>query len=90
MIDPFDNANRSEALEPDVADTIARPISLRERRVVWPEGNGRVYVGCEAGVMRRIRKNLIETAGFERTRITTRGYWRVGAANHPDRDYGDD
>ncbi len=59
-------------------------------RFVWPEGNGRVYVGCEAGVMRRIRKELVETAGFERTRITTRGYWRVGAANHPDRDYGDD
>ncbi len=59
-------------------------------RFGWPEGNGRVYVGCEAGQMRRIRKDLVETAGFERTRITTRGYWRLGAANHPDRDYGDD
>jgi NADPH-dependent ferric siderophore reductase len=59
-------------------------------RFSWPSGDGRVYVGCEAGVMRLIRKHLLETAGFDRTSITTRGYWRIGAMNHPDRDYGDD
>ena len=55
----------------------------------WPTGNGRVYVGCETGAMRRIRTLLLDR-GFDRAQITTRGYWRVGASNHPDHDYGDD
>jgi NADPH-dependent ferric siderophore reductase len=44
--------------------------------------------GCEAGMMRLIRKHLLETVGLDRTSITTRGYWRLGAMNYPDSDYG--
>ena len=56
----------------------------------WPAGAGRVYIGCESGAMRRLRHVVSEASGLERTRIVARGYWRVGAVNHPDRDYADD
>ncbi len=55
-----------------------------------PEGPGRIYVGCEAMAMRRIRVLLAQELGFDRTRLVTRGYWKLGDPNHPDRDYGDD
>jgi NADPH-dependent ferric siderophore reductase len=55
----------------------------------WPSGEGRFYVGCEAGAMREIRRIAVERSGLEKTRLTTRGYWRVGAMNHPDHDYGE-
>lgn len=53
----------------------------------WANGAGRVYVGCEAEAMRRIRKTVIEASGLDRERVVTRGYWRIGAVNHPDSDY---
>jgi NADPH-dependent ferric siderophore reductase len=53
----------------------------------WPKGNGRVYVGCEAGAVRQLRGTVIEASGLEKDRVITRGYWRVGAVNHPDSDY---
>jgi NADPH-dependent ferric siderophore reductase len=53
----------------------------------WPAGGGRVYVGCEAQAMRRIRRIVVEASGLDRERIVTRGYWRIGAVNHPDHDY---
>jgi NADPH-dependent ferric siderophore reductase len=56
--------------------------------LVWPNGDGRIYVGCEAGAMRRIRRMLLGTAGIEKSWTTTRGYWRLGEVNHTDRDYG--
>jgi len=56
----------------------------------WPGGNGAVYVGCEALAMRRLRASILERSGLDRTRVTARGYWRAGAVNHPDHDYGDD
>jgi NADPH-dependent ferric siderophore reductase len=56
----------------------------------WPEGDGRVYVGCESNAMRTIRHNVIEATGLDRSRVVARGYWRVGAVNHPDRDYAED
>ena len=55
-----------------------------------PEGDGRVWVGCEAGAMRSIRRHLLEDRGFDRSRIHTHGYWKLGAANHPDHDVGQD
>jgi NADPH-dependent ferric siderophore reductase len=57
---------------------------------VWPEGAGRVYIGCESNAMRLIRHNVLEATGLDRSRVVARGYWRVGAVNHPDRDYADD
>jgi NADPH-dependent ferric siderophore reductase len=57
---------------------------------VWPNGDGRIYVGCEAVAVRRIRHMLLETAGIEKSWMTTRGYWRLGEVNHTDRDYGEE
>ena len=57
----------------------------------WPtDGKGRVYVGCEALAMRRIRTHLVAASGLTQDRLITRGYWRTGTQNHPDHDYGAD
>jgi len=56
----------------------------------WPVGPGRVYIGCEAQAMRRIREAVIAASGLERRRVTGRGYWQLGAVNHPDRDFAED
>jgi NADPH-dependent ferric siderophore reductase len=53
-----------------------------------PAGSGRVWVGCEADVMRSIRKHLLFERGMDRGAIHTHGYWKRGAANHPDHDVG--
>ncbi len=50
-------------------------------------GDGRIYVGCEADAMRRIRTALVASSGLAGNRIVTRGYWRLGERNHPDHDY---
>lgn len=60
------------------------------RAVELPEGTGRVYVACESDAMRRIRRHLLHERKFDRAHIVTRGYWRLGATDHPDRDYGDE
>lgn len=56
----------------------------------WPAGEGRVYIGCEAQAMRGLRNQVIEASGLARQRVTGRGYWQIGAVNHPDRDFADD
>ena len=53
-----------------------------------PEGRGQVWVAAEAGVVRRLRRHFL--AELDRDQVTTRGYWRAGATNHPDHDYGED
>jgi NADPH-dependent ferric siderophore reductase len=53
-----------------------------------PAGEGRVWIGCEAEVMRDIRRYLLFERGFDRSAIHTHGYWKRGAANHPDHDVG--
>lgn len=55
-----------------------------------PAGAGRVYVGCEAAAMRRIRRHLLEERGLDPATIVTRGYWKLGATNYTDHDYGTD
>jgi NADPH-dependent ferric siderophore reductase len=50
----------------------------------------RVWVACEAAAMRGIRRYFIAERGLPAGSLVTRGYWRLGAANHPDHDYGDD
>jgi NADPH-dependent ferric siderophore reductase len=60
------------------------------RNVELPQGDGRVWVGCEAGSMRSIRRHLLEDRGLDRAQIHTHGYWKLGAANHPDHDVGQD
>ena len=58
------------------------------RGAEMPSGDGRVWLGCEASVMRRLRHHLIEDRGFERSKIHTHGYWKLGETNHPDHDVG--
>jgi NADPH-dependent ferric siderophore reductase len=50
----------------------------------------RVWVACEAAAMRGIRRYLIGERRLPASSLVTRGYWRLGAVNHPDHDYGDD
>jgi NADPH-dependent ferric siderophore reductase len=59
---------------------------LKEEQLV--AGDVRVWVGLEAGSMRDFRKHLIFERGFDRSAIHTHGYWKYGAANHPDGDTG--
>lgn len=54
-----------------------------------PDPEVATWVACEATAVRRIRSMLLEQ-GAERERLVTRGYWRLGAANHPDHDFGED
>jgi NADPH-dependent ferric siderophore reductase len=60
------------------------------RDVPLPPGDGRVYVACESDAVRRIRRQLLEERGLTPARLVTRGYWKRGRADHPDRDYGED
>lgn len=56
----------------------------------FPAGEGRIYVGCEAAAMRRIRSYLLHERGLEPTTMVTRGYWKQDAVNYTDHDYGTD
>jgi NADPH-dependent ferric siderophore reductase len=60
------------------------------RTIGFPQGPGHIYVACESGAMRRIRKHILEERNFDKSRLVTRGYWKRGATDHPDHDYGDD
>jgi NADPH-dependent ferric siderophore reductase len=74
------------------ADTARAGQALEQavRALELPPGNGRVYVACEADAMRRIRRHLLHERALPRANLVTRGYWRLGATDHPDRDYGED
>jgi len=49
-----------------------------------------LWAGCEASAVRRIRSHALDVRSLPRDHVTTRGYWRVGEANHPDHDFGED
>jgi len=49
-----------------------------------------VWVACESSAMRRIRRQLTDGQRVPASCLVTRGYWRLGAADHPDHDYGED
>jgi NADPH-dependent ferric siderophore reductase len=55
-----------------------------------PAGEGQVWVGCEAGAMRRIRRHLLDERGLAPGALRTRAYWRLGVADYPDHDTGED
>lgn len=74
------------------ADDDAAPGALLEaalRNATLPEGV-RVYLACEAGAVRRIRRHLLQERGMVPAQLVTRGYWKLGETDHPDRDYGED
>ncbi|MEV6350040.1 siderophore-interacting protein [Actinoplanes sp. NPDC051851] len=52
-------------------------------------GGTQAWVACEASAMRRIRRRLLD-GGVPRESLVTRGYWRLGVADHPDHDHGED
>jgi len=60
------------------------------RGMAAPPFGTRIYIACEAMAMRRIRQWLIDELAVPRSQIVGRGYWKLGAVNHPDHDYGDD
>lgn len=67
-----------------------RALEAAVRGAALPDGAGRIYVACESDAMRRIRRHLLAERQFPRDRLVTRGYWRLGETDHPDRDYGED
>jgi len=69
---------------------VGRKLEHAVREFRFPEGSGRVWIGCEAGVMREIRRHLLNERGMDRTHAHTQGYWKYGAMNHPDNDRGQD
>ena len=60
------------------------------REIELPTGRGACWVGLEATAMRDIRRYLIGERGLDREQLYTRGYWKLGAADHPDHDTGED
>ncbi len=54
--------------------------------------DGRIgaWVACEASMMRSIRRYLLDELRLAPANVHTQGYWKQGAANHPDHDFGDD
>ena len=60
------------------------------RAATLPDGDGQVWIACEAQAMRRIRAYLLHERGLAPAALYTRGYWQAGEANHPDHDYGED
>lgn len=71
----------------------ALPGALLEEAVAGlelPAGRGYAWVACEAGAMRRIRRHLLTVHGMPSDQMVTRGYWKLGEADHPDGDYGQD
>jgi NADPH-dependent ferric siderophore reductase len=60
------------------------------RSATLPNGDGQVWLACEAQAMRHIRAHLLHERGLAPTSLYTRGYWQVGEVNHPDHDYGED
>jgi NADPH-dependent ferric siderophore reductase len=49
-----------------------------------------VWVACEASAVRRSRSLMLDDKQVPVSRLVTRGYWRIGASDHPDHDYGED
>jgi NADPH-dependent ferric siderophore reductase len=69
---------------------VGRKLEHAVRQFSFREGSGRVWIGCEAGVMRDIRRHLLNERGMDRAHAHTQGYWKYGAVNHPDNDRGQD
>ncbi len=60
------------------------------RDVTLPAGCGACWVGLEATAMRAVRGHLLGERGLDRQQLYTQGYWKLGVADHPDHDTGED
>jgi NADPH-dependent ferric siderophore reductase len=58
------------------------------RALPLPDAETHIFVACEASVMRDIRRYLLNERGLGRSQVYTHGYWKLGEANHPDGDRG--
>jgi NADPH-dependent ferric siderophore reductase len=87
---PLGNAELTWLRRGADAGRAGRALEAAVRALDSPAGSGRVYVACEAGAMRRIRQHLLHERGVPREHLVTRGYWKLGETDHPDRDYGED
>lgn len=47
------------------------------------------WVACESNAMGRMRSQLLKQHGVHKKQLVSRGYWKAGASNHPDHDYGE-
>jgi len=63
---------------------------LRAVREAGLDDRTHVWCACEAVAVREVRAHLLAERALAPARLTTRGYWRAGEANHPDHDYGED
>jgi NADPH-dependent ferric siderophore reductase len=52
--------------------------------------DARIFLASEAGLIRRLRSWLLGELRLPPMSVVTRGYWKLGASNHPDHDYGND
>ena len=68
--------------------TAGLPLEQAVRQARIPASRGYVWMALEATAMRRIRRHLIEDRGLLPAQMVTRGYWKKGAPDHPDGDYG--
>ncbi|HEX3715319.1 MAG TPA: siderophore-interacting protein [Trebonia sp.] len=66
-----------------------RALAAAARAAVIDDG-ARVWVACESGAMRDIRRYFTRERGIPLGQLVTRGYWRTGEQNYPDHDYGED
>lgn len=82
--------HRERPLEHGSAGTAGTELMASVAAFEAPAGTGSVYVACEADAMRRIRRHLLVERALARESVTTRGYWKQGATDYPDRDYGED
>ena len=91
-----DQRNPSELAAPDVR-WLVRSVSRAEpgslllqaaKGLSLPEG-AMIWVACEASAMREISDVLLNQRGIDRSQMVTRGYWKAGAADHPDHDMGE-
>jgi NADPH-dependent ferric siderophore reductase len=71
------------------ADTFGAELLDAAGAAAIAEGT-QVWVACEASTVRSIRRLMLEDKQVPNTRLVTRGYWRIGTADHPDHDYGED
>jgi NADPH-dependent ferric siderophore reductase len=73
------------------ADIIAgAPATEAAIEMALPDGEGRAWVGLESGAMRVLRRHLLHERAMARDTVYTRAYWKVGVANNPDGDRGDE
>ena len=65
-----------------------RALAAAMRRFELPGGKGFVWITCESGIMRELRRHFIDERGAHPSMLRTQGYWKAGAADYHDK--GDD